>query len=312
MKLAAALVVLVASCTGPVTSLDAPEPSAATIARDDVTRDLALTLRTTTETVFERGRDPKLEVVLENRGRRAYPIVMPSDGSEAGWREPHVFYTVEALGRSGAWQQVSPEPLTRCGVYDRDWTKDVVALAPGDRKTLHWFSFYDQWEIGDATRVRIVAHYAYGDHARDRRTVPPSLHDMPTYELASNAVEMTAEEPLVLEMRAKGPLPTREAAPLAPSVEIVLVNRSSRELPLGDDVKLWIELDGSGVVYTDSATPSARAIAPGARIDLASGAQVWLHDGNIGSAKRARAVLSIHDDQNRRIARSPWVELGAH
>src|SRR3954468_2051189 len=127
--------VLVATgCSGsegtPSSASSAPQPVVGTtLERTEVERDLVLTLRRNTTDAFEIDHPPGFEIVLANRSRdRSYPIVLSSDGSESGWREPHVFYTVEKRTGTGPWQAAAALQMLRCGNYDADWTKDVVSL----------------------------------------------------------------------------------------------------------------------------------------------------------------------------------------
>ena len=180
---ALAFVPLAVACS----SLDAArEPlngiSERLVPQEEVERDLSLTLRRLATEAFEIGHDPRLEVVLSNRSKtRSYPVVVSGDGSEAGFREPHVFYTVERRSSSSSpWERATEQRVARCGNYDEDWTKDVVSLAPGKEIVLPWFGFPSNWELDGASHARIVAHYAYGEHARDEREAPPELHGMPS------------------------------------------------------------------------------------------------------------------------------------
>jgi hypothetical protein len=105
--------------------------------------------------------------------------------------------------------------------------------------------------------VRVVAHYAYGDQAKDLRKVPPALHPMPAYALASNAIELPVDQPLVLDVHVKGPLPA-PGERLAPAIEVVCENKSTRALPFasadsGGSLDLEVEAvapDGSVDRYT--------------------------------------------------------------
>jgi hypothetical protein len=329
--LVAGFIAALSSCSGtegtPSTALDSPAPVVGTAyPRAEVERDLVLTLRQKTSGPFEVDRDPKLEVVLENHSpSRTYPIVMSSDGSEVGWREPHVFYTVDAAGSSGGWRKVKANPLMRCGLYAEDWTGDIVLLAPGERRVLPWFDFYSQWDLEGASRVRITAHYVYGDHAKDLRKVPPALHPMPQYALASTALELPVEEPLVLELKLSGPLP-KVGEPFAPNVEVFAVNRSNRALPFatadqGATLSLEVEVDAHDNEPTrvsfdaDGISGSALdTIAPGARRSVLSRTtkrHSWTLIPATMRPRRVRAVLRLSDGENQRVARSPWVTPGS-
>jgi len=324
------------ACSGtegaPFSAVDAPAPTVhGAIARAEVERDLTLTLRQATPASFEQGEDPHFVVVLKNTSAdRTYPVVVSSDGSEAGWREPHVFYTVERRVAGTPWEAAAQEPLLRCGNYDVDWTKDIVALAPGQELTLPWFTFYDQWDVVGASAMRVVAHYGYGDHVKDLRKVPPTLHPMPAFALASNALELAVEEPLALELRMKGPLPPA-SQPLAPAIDVVAVNRTTRALPFATaDSGAVLELDVEGTdtegaarrygldTSIFSSAPAHDTLGPGERRSVLS-AQTKLEDSFLPPGfhvTRVRARLHIHyagEGENAadksRIAHSPWVAV---
>jgi hypothetical protein len=332
-----AVFVVVAACSGtaglPSSAFDTPEPSVTdTLPRERIERDLTLTVRRTTSEGFELGRDPRLEVVLANRSTdRAYPVVLSGDGSEVGWREPHVFYTVEKqTQRSTAWETTPELPLSRCGNYDEDWTKDVVSLEPGTSLVLPWFQFYERWDLEGATKLRVVAHYAYGDHAKDLRKVAPILHTMPAYALASNGVELDVEQPMVLELRLHGDWP-EPGQPLAPALEVVAVNTSTRSLPFasadnGGSLVIEAEVDtrqGKEVVTLETGMSVGEArdtLPPGGR-QAVIGPMTKSMDFSSSLPKgarirRIRARLHLWTDArpgnpevSTRTARSPWVDL---
>jgi hypothetical protein len=335
MPLLAALAAALA-CSGtegtPTTVFDAPAPVVVGgLPRADVERDLTLTLRQPKAAPLEREQDPHLEVVLANRSTdRTYPVVLSSDGSEAGWREPHVWYTVERRVAGGRWEAAPQEPLLRCGNYDEDWAKDLVQLAPGKELTLPWFRFYDQWDLDGASALRVVAHYAYGDHAKDVRKVPPALHTMPAYALASNALELPLDEPLVLELRVKGPLPSA-GQPFGSSVEVIAVNRSDHALPFattdtGATLSLDVEVqdeDGRVEKLTIATSlfdgaPARDTIAAGGRRSVLGPQTKTSEDSFMPGKVRVRRVrarvwvrsaVDDGDGERSRVAHSPWVDV---
>src|SRR3954466_14793279 len=102
-QLAACLGLLaLGACSTDVESpLGAPEPRVPTWLRADVERDLKLELTRPTTEPFEQGTAAKLQTVLRNYSKeRAYSVVMSSDGSESGLREPHAWFEL-AVRRSG-------------------------------------------------------------------------------------------------------------------------------------------------------------------------------------------------------------------
>jgi hypothetical protein len=317
--------------SGAVGAASAPAPAAPEMLdRTDVERDLTLTLRRATTEPFELGRTAQFQIVLANHSRdRSYPIVLSSDGSDAGWREPHLFYTVEQRTGSEVWQTPPLRPLGRCGVYDVDWTKDVVVLAPGKEVILPWSQFYDQWGLEGAAQVRVVAHYVYGDHARDLSKVPPVLHSMPPYALTSNALELTVDPPITLELTLKGALP-RPGERLSPAVDVVALNRGSVPLHFatadtGANLVLEVEgqeADGRTTLYDISTSISVddakERIAPGERKNVVGASKSLDYEAIPATfrARRVRAELHLwwYTDKeagqgDERTARSPWVDV---
>jgi hypothetical protein len=332
------LVVLGAGCIGteelPKSSSSAPETTPAassTIARGDIERDLVLEIRRGTRDPYEDERDPRFLVFLVNRSRdRTYPIVLPRDGSESGWREPHVWFTV-AREVSGGFQTVPPPDMIRCGLYANDWTVDVRDLAPSSEIPLDDFPFYSELELGGSKRIRVVAHYAYGDHARDTSKVPPKLHPIPAYTLASRPYELDVAAPYELEVKLKGsPLPRTSKAPLASAIDVIVKNRSGVALPFATSEtggQLWFEAevtDPSGKVSertlfvdTEPTYAAKGTLAPGAQRSLVGPATktdvIWeLERGT--RLSRIRAFWRVWFDDggrhhNQRRVTSPWLSV---
>ena len=319
--------------SGTSSPFEAPAPAsqASTAARAEIERDLVLTLRRTTTEAFEIDRNPRFEVTLENTSTsKAHHVVLPSDGSESNWREPHVFFTVERRdSASSPWVAAPAERMLRCGMYAQDWQKDVVALEPGQKIVLPWFEFYRQWELDGASDVRVTARYEYGDHARDLRKVPPVLHATPAYAIASKPMVLAIDPAMSLELTWKGVLPMRNA-PLAKSVEVVATNRSSVQIPIagGDSGgNLIVEIEGTNpdgstarhsVVSSVSVEDAKERLAPLAKRSVVGAAKSY---DDVESTpgfrpKRVRAKLHVWwytDEANgksdERTARSPWVEI---
>jgi hypothetical protein len=311
-----------------------PKGAAFKLPRAEVERDLALEIRRTNAEPFEASKDPRLEVWLVNRSRsRAYPIVLPSDGSEVGWREPRVSFSLARLSASGTWEAL-PEPmLMRCGNFDSDWAKDVIRLAPGAARKLPWYSFPTQIDLGEAKRVRVVARYAYGEGAPDKGKPPPSMAAMPSFEIESSPLELAVERPLALELVLRGPLPRFASSPLAPSIDVRVENRGPSPLPFApaDAGVLTFEADlerASDATKTRTITVSTDSnvvgnardsIAPGQRRSvLTASTKTGAHDGFglVPPGERVARVRARYDlvfddgqGQNRRALVSPWVPV---
>ncbi len=312
--------------------------SSTTLATSELERDLALEMTRTTTDAADHERDVRVEVWLVNRSTsRSYPVVLANDGSEAGWREPHAFFTVELLRASGAWEQPPEAEGGRCGNYAEDWTRDVVALGPGQRVRMPWMP-YRSPELGDATRIRVVAHYRYGSNARDKSKIPPELHPIPPYALASAPLEIPVEHPYSLELKVRGALPTTPGAPLASALDVIVENRSRLPLPIGTSetgAQLWFEAvvaiaanersvpeEHTFSFRTDTTPtyPSTDTLAAGGKRSIVTPATktdvVWSLPR--GQLQRMRAVWRIWDNDdrgpgqqnaNQHRVESPWVDL---
>jgi hypothetical protein len=314
-----ALIVL-AACSGasPTIGGNETQPQTSTIDRTDVERDLTLELTRKTNEGYDDERDPRFEVWLVNRSRTVtYPIVLSNDGSESGWREPTVGFTAEKKTAAGAWEAIPKQHAARCGLYAQDWTQDVKTLAPGARVKLEWFKPWPLEEVGDATRVRFVAHYSYGDHARDKSKVPPILHAMPEYAIASAPFEIPVARPFRLDLTVKGALPT--------AVDIAMVNQSgtAQSFDAFEQGQLELELetvlaDGSkntqDVRIENGDNP--KAIAPGARHTLVGGRASLSYPPSFETGERPVRVRAVwraweHDggDTLMRVVVSPWIPV---
>ena len=148
--------------------------------------------------------DPVVELALVNRSSKPLKVVKPGDGSNEGWREPHVYWTAETRAPGGVWSPLAPRRYARCGNYAPNWEKDVVDLAPGERLVLSgWVRSPGRvFDLKPGTRIRLVAHYDYraAPPTKARGEEPPSVPrtDGPMkgvlpFKLASKAVEFEVE-----------------------------------------------------------------------------------------------------------------------
>src|SRR4051794_23181515 len=108
----AALIGLLAILCAPASPPPAPQPTrqpAVPAVVDDplapnITRDLKLVAQLRSKRTVDDGTDPYIELTLVNISKTFnYPVVKPGDGSEAGWRDPHVFFTAEQRLPNGTW-----------------------------------------------------------------------------------------------------------------------------------------------------------------------------------------------------------------
>lgn len=143
------------------------------------------------------GEEFRLKAQLTNVGQTPYAVVLPGDGSESGWREPHVYYSAEKLeGRT--WKEVRPHALPRCGLYDPLWQDDVKSLAPGQTvEAASWLpgplSYFDL--SPGSYRFRLHYDYAGGQNRKGRDgpvgLPPDSMKDVAPFHLVSNEVEFS-------------------------------------------------------------------------------------------------------------------------
>lgn len=137
-----------------------------------------------------------LTVVLRNDGRAPRWVVRPGDGSEKGWREPHVWFTADRLSPEGVWEALPRQETGRCGFYDPDWEKDALALAPGERLEMKDWLLDPHYVYRFAPgRYRVRAHYAYqGGAVKGHLPSPPArrvMRDVPPFEVVSAPFEVT-------------------------------------------------------------------------------------------------------------------------
>ncbi len=244
--------------------------------------DLAISLIGPSTVTLDSGQPLSLHGKLINRSKRtAHRVVQPNDGSEMGWREPHVFFSAERKTDAGAWEQVKPLQVGRCGLFAFDWTQDVVSLPPGESLLLKdWLPSVERAvDLSQAGTYRVRMHYVYraGRSAKgggeSMTVLPESLADMSAYSVTSKPMTLTVRRPLDLRLTLVGS--PRAGEPAARVVELSLHNQTKRARPvseLGRGARLHFELRGRGSApsfVTDTRGEVQRALAPGARQALA-------------------------------------------
>lgn len=230
--------------------------------REQVERDLALTLRSRSA-VLELGVRPPFEIEIENRSRDAtYTVVRSGDGSDVpGEREPFVGFRVERKLPGAPWEDVSSQPETDCYAAS-EWWSDAVELAPGltTRMTSVQVNAALSRQLASAERVRFTASYVYGDVDAPAHRLSASLARMPRYELSSNPLDLPVMRPVALRLRVQGALPRGPGEPLRAALEVVAENRSDAPIASthGREQNLWVTAE---IARADGRQESALLLA---------------------------------------------------
>ena len=200
---------------------------------------LLATLGTNAPAEFLPGQAIPMEVELLNVSKaRAYLVVKPGDGSESGWREPHVYYTADRSGADGGWTRMEPTPILRCGLYDNKWQKDVVPLKPGENLPLKdWLMPPGSaFEFQQAGRYRIRAHYAYrgGQGGKGAASRPAEdvggMKGIAPFEIVSSPVEIAVKRPLNVTLKVRRNLIADQPARLSDLLDIAVGNDSDKPI----------------------------------------------------------------------------------
>jgi hypothetical protein len=322
---AAIVLFALASCTG---ADPAHAPEGTSLAVDPVLRaavqgDLAVTLVHTGSGEVDAEKWWPLKAELVNRGARAHWVVRANDGSDMGWREPHVYYTAEAEEAPGVWRAVSERTdFFRCGNYASNWRQDVVELAPGASIPLD--DFLDPslgLDFARSGRVRIFAHYDYSGGKKaswdwDRRLAPPpplpdELANGGPFSLVSAPVELRVRVDTSLEIglvARRRQIRVGERARFGALFDVWVVNRSSAPLELGNEImgsgfRLSTKNDDAHWSELSFDLEGPRHLAPGEKAQLRSAS----NDAIARDAPGPVQLRVIYEGQ--RSWRSPWVAL---
>jgi hypothetical protein len=201
---------------------------------------LVLEAKVTGHAEIQPGEGPDVTLFLRNESKdRSIPVVLPGDGSESGWREPHVFWTAAQVLPDGKERAIDPMPFGRCGNYDPEWAKDVVTLAAGDSRELRdWMPLLRMiFDFQEAGKVRLVAHYVWRAGAASKgnpiadaagKQDPGAMRDTPPFELLSKPVEITVARPLDVVAEVKGKVRAGKAFAVEDVIAAKVVNRSGK------------------------------------------------------------------------------------
>lgn len=216
------LAILAAGCAANVDEKPGPEPDKP---------GLVLRVEMLSPNVLMAGQSPVFKVTLANTSATdTFRAVRPGDGSESGWREPHVHWTGTIDRGDG-----KPSPLPkwtggRCGLFEADWDKDFVRLEPGEELPMEWFE--PDFELQRAGKVRLQAHYDYRAGRNPlSRTVwkspyPHHMQGVEPFSVVSEPVEFEMIRPLDLQVTVKKPLKAGVKNRLSEILDVRLVNRT--------------------------------------------------------------------------------------
>ena len=146
--------------------------------------DLRLEVKLVTKTKVKRGEAIRFKVTLRNVSKKHMrKIVKPGDGSESGWREPHIFFSAQFGG-----VKITPNGIGRCGLFDEDWRKDVVDLKPGESiKINDWLApAHALFRFEKDGKYKLSVHYRYTGGNDD----PGRMGKIPAFEVVAEPVEI--------------------------------------------------------------------------------------------------------------------------
>lgn len=298
----------------------------------DAPEGLELELSLTTNGPVQPGEKIEYALKLVNHSRTAtHTVVRPNEGSESGWREPHVFWTATLVGADGVERPVLAAPYGRAGTFVGEWWKEVVKLAPGEAIGVgNLIPLQQAFDVQDDGKLRVVAHYAWdggkntrGDPLGGNSAAPADLGGMKgvaPFEIVSKPVEIEVRRAFDVVVAAKGSFKAGIAARLSDAVDVSIRSRSAAPLrfdPAGWTVTLSNDPKGVEAPSQDAVAPKKAAkpfeLAPAASVALlksgpfGEGRDVSLRFETAGKARIA-VTLERTGGAGPRI-RSNWIEI---
>ncbi len=217
--------------------------------------------------------------------------------------------------------------LPRCGLYDADWTKDVVTLAPGETRTIDALWADHLLQLEEPGRVRLRLHVSWNE-GRTTRGTPEhtsratAMAGVPAFELTSNMVEVVVERRFGLELI---PKPRPKGAPASTDLRDLLDVRLTNPTDASQTFvrphagALRFEIEGSVASAPlgswDPRPPKTTlTLAPGASVALLGEAS---HDPELEDfvdhpvREPVKIRATFHPDSDRPEVRvtSDWAEL---
>jgi hypothetical protein len=238
-----ALCVLVAGCARPSDAEVTAEPAltAASAAPVESTggkaplgpppEGLALELARKGPERIPAGSGVEVTAALVNRSRdKNIPVIQSGDGSDFGWREPHVFWVVDVDDGSGRWSPAPGMRPGRCGNYDEDWTDEISTLAPAKRLELQLWTGPEFFaDMAGARRARIRMGYRYGtvEKRGAPADVPAAMAGVGPFELLSNPIEIEFAHDWTLDLAVVGNIRANAEVRVADLFDLRLVSHTN-------------------------------------------------------------------------------------
>jgi DNA polymerase III delta prime subunit len=286
--------------------------------------DLAIDVERKDRGAIEPGQWLEMRARIRNAGSSDRKVVLSSDGSEVGWREPHVWWTayVQAPGSECAIE-VPPQVVSRCGMFDHDWHDEVIELDAGDARDLEWLGnpsySLDLASMPEGT-VTLFLHYAYtaGKVGKSSASEAVDLGPMAgeaAFEVVSNPIVMELERPLALELAPRG---DRSGSPSNVGDLFTLAVRND-----GDDTKSIAHADASRLRFEvvgkeesfpqgqwrDGVEPAGKTLGAGKSMKLALDDFAWVPPE--AEKVRVRASFRPYAEEGKASVeiKSAWVEI---
>ena len=169
----------------------------------DPSQDLEIVAERLTPEEMKAGRTVKFGLSIKNRSvSHSCRLFVPGDGSQVGWRPPHVYATVEYQNRRGQWETVEPfQTYARCGMFDWEWRDDFVELEPGQSfKIKDWVSSDCSGQLFSRPgNYRIQWHYDFNPtkFGKGHAATEPSEKDLQQNVNELKAFKLTSKPQLI-------------------------------------------------------------------------------------------------------------------
>lgn len=239
--------------------------------REAIERDLVLEATLTTPSTIQPGKPVRVKSRIVNRSKtETYKLVRPGDGSECGWREPHVFFSAETLSPRGRRLPVPKREIGRCGMFDATWQDDVIELKPGDSLDLHsWMPaahYALDFQQAGPTEVRLHYQYRRGTAARGGKTGKRPVDRgpmgaVPPFDLVSKPLRLNVVRVLEVRLEVTGTLKVGRSGRLSDVLRLSIRNKSNDP----------VAVSAQEVTFTLSPFPRGSALFSDAKDIPASG-----------------------------------------